>query len=247
VAKRTQKRDRAARRPQPPPGRRITPVQIALVAGAALLVVAAVIWVAQPPAVTGPATTAQKLAPTVDYPVGTTPEGYPYKGNADARVAMVEYSDYQCPLCRSYHEELEPQIDELFVKTGKVKFVYKHMAFIGEESKAAALAALCAQEQGRFWEYHDILFKNQGAENSGAYKPEKLVEFAQTVGLGINAFNQCLSSGRYTALINRVTQEGRNQDVSGTPTTFVNGRKLEGVVKISDLEAAVNVALGQTQ
>jgi protein-disulfide isomerase len=247
VAKRTSKRGRASRRPQAPPKRQITPTMIAIVAGVALVVVAAVIIFAQQQAAPKPVSAVQQLPSTLDVPTGKTPEGYWYKGNPDAKVTLVEYTDYQCPICKSYYEQLVPQIDEQFVKTGKAKFVYKDFAFIGDESKAAAQAALCAGDQNRFWEYHDLLFKNQGAENSGAFNRDKLIEFATTLDLDTNAFTQCLNSGKYSAQINRSTQEGRNQGVTGTPTTFVDGRKLEGLVNFSDIEAAVNAALGQAQ
>jgi protein-disulfide isomerase len=253
--KRTSTRNQTARRTQSPPTRRsqsppkrqITPVMIAIVVMAAILVVVAAAFIMRLQAAPRAANPIQPLPSTLDYPVGKTPEGYPFKGNPDALVEVVEYSDYQCPFCRDYQKELMPQIDEKLVKTGKVKFIFKDFDVIGDESKAASQAALCAQEQNRFWEYHDILFENQGAENSGAFKQDKLLEFATTLGLNTDAFSECLSSGKYTAQINRSTQEGRNQGLTGMPTTFVNGRKLEGLVKFSDMEAAVTVALGQSQ
>jgi protein-disulfide isomerase len=255
VAKRTSKRDRAARRPQSasarraqtPPARRISPVMVALVIMAALLVVVGAAWIMRQQATPRATSSIQPTPSTLGYPVGTTAEGYPFKGNPDARVEVIEYSDYQCPYCRDYQEGMMPQINEAFVKTGKIKFIYKDAAIIGEESKAASNAALCAQEQNRFWEYHDILFESQGDENSGAFSNDKLVGFATTLGLNTDTFSECLNSGRYTAQINRSTQEGRDQGITGMPTTFVNGRKLEGLVKFSDFEMAVNVSLGQAQ
>src|SRR3989344_6874018 len=97
-------------------------------------------------------------------------------GDANAPVTIIEFGDYQCPFCGRFFNQTEPQIRENYVKTGKVKFVYKDLIIIdgfvagGQESKNAAMAANCAGEQGKFWEYHDLIFEteiNDGAENNG--------------------------------------------------------------------------------
>ncbi len=228
MAKRSERRNRASRRPQSPPRQTITPTMLAAVAAVVVLAVAVVVIFAQRQTAAKPTPAVTQLPSTIAYPVGKTPEGYYYKGNPDAKVTVFEYSDYQCPICRDYAQTIEPKIDEQFVKTGKAKFVFKDFAFIGDESKTAAQAALCAGEQGRFWEYHNALFENQGQENSGAFSRDKLTELAKTVGLDTNVFGQCLSSGKYDLQVSRSTQEGRNQGVQGTPSTFIGTRKIEG-------------------
>ena len=226
--------------------RPVSPMLVVAVAVAAIVVVVVAIFLSQRQATSKPATAVQ-LPSTLDFEVGQTEDGAPYKGAADAKVTIVEYSDYQCPFCRRFFEEIEPQLDEKYIKTGKVKFVYKDFAFLGEESRLAANAALCAQEQGRFWEYHRILFQNQGAENSGAFSRDNLIGFAKEIGLDVKAFTQCLDARKYDPQINRTSQEARKRGVKGTPTFFINDRMLAGLPQFSDLEAAIQSALGESQ
>src|SRR3990167_3005650 len=86
-------------------------------------------------------------------------------GDQNAPVTIIEYGDYQCPFCGKFFKETEPTLRENYIKTGKVKFVYRDFAFLGQESLWAANAAQCAGEQGKFWEYHDYLYGNQNGEN----------------------------------------------------------------------------------
>jgi protein-disulfide isomerase len=93
-------------------------------------------------------------------------------GSADAPVVVVEYGDFQCPYCQQFATGTGRQIKQNFVDKGQVRFVFRHLAFIGAESLWAAEAAECANEQGRFWDYHDKLFEEQGGENVGAFSQE---------------------------------------------------------------------------
>ncbi len=124
-------------------------------------------------------------------------------GDPNAPVKIVEYADFQCPYCKQFFTDTEAKIVDAYVKTGKVYFEYSPVVLISAESSRAAQAALCAGDQNKFWEMHDILFTNQGAENSGAFSDARLGKLADAVGLDMSELNSCFSGGTYT---NRVDQ-----------------------------------------
>ena len=104
-------------------------------------------------------------------------------GNANAKVVMIEYADYQCPFCgRFFTNTVEPVIEK-YVKTGKILYVYRDFAFLGQESTKAAEATECAKDQGKYWEYHNYLFTHQNGENQGNFSNDKLKSFATELGL----------------------------------------------------------------
>jgi protein-disulfide isomerase len=100
-------------------------------------------------------------------------------GDANAPVTLEVYADFQCPVCGQFDRGTLKQIEDKYVKTGKVKIVFNHFAFIGDESIRAAEASECANAQGKFWEYADTLFSNQAGENQGAFSDANLEKFAQ--------------------------------------------------------------------
>lgn len=204
----------------------ISAVPVILVSLALLLSAAgAILWLRtrQPP----PASVAVRQ-PVVG--VDVTPEGFPLKGSLSAPVTMVEFSDFQCPFCRQFATETLPLIEEKYIRTGLVRLIYRDFAVQGPESQWAAEAAYCAQEQRAFWPYHDLLFARQVGHNSGAFTRENLKLFAAELGLEARLFAECLDSGRYAAVVQAATQEGRSLGLQGTPTFFVNGRKVEGAL-----------------
>jgi len=144
-------------------------------------------------------------------------------GDAKAPVTIVEYADFQCPFCERYFKQNQSTFISQYVNSGKARFVWKDYAFLGQESVWAAEAARCANDQGKFWEYHDYLFNNQGAENSGAFSKANLKKFASALGLNMGQFNTCLDTDKYASLIQKETQEASAIGVNGTPATFVNG------------------------
>ncbi len=151
------------------------------------------------------------------------------KGNAmgdpNAPVKIVEYADYQCPFCARFEQMTQQQLIENYIATGKVYFEFRSMGeFIGPESKRAAEAAYCAGDQGQFWEYHDMLFSNQGSENSGAFSDDHLQAFAGNLGLDMNQFNTCLSSGKYSSRVDQDGTDGQAAGVQGTPSFVINGQ-----------------------
>jgi protein-disulfide isomerase len=163
---------------------------------------------------------AQKLAPP-----GRT------KGNPDAKVTLVVYADFQCPYSRQFALDVERRLDDEYVKTGKITYTYKYFPVIDQgrigESHWAAYAAECANEQGKFWEYHDKLFAEWTGENVGAFTRAFLKKYAADVNLDLAAFNQCLDSDRYATLVMEQLIEALQLKLPGTPSFLLNGRKID--------------------
>ena len=164
-------------------------------------------------------------------------------GSPDAPLTIVEYSDFQCPVCARAARELMPQVEESFITGGLVKLEYRHFAFIGQESVWAAEASECAREQDRFWDYHDKLFTSQGGENRGAFSIANLKRFARELGLGQAAFDACLDSHRYVSAVQQQTDEGRRDGVEATPTYFVGDTKIQGLKPYDEFEKAIEKEL----
>ncbi len=163
----------------------------------------------------------------VTRPIGQ--DFLPEMGDPNAPVTVYEYADYQCPACAYFVKQYKPRIEEDYVKTGKVRLVFKNFAFLGQESVWAAEAAYCAAEQGGFWAYHDKLFANQRGENRGAFGKPNLVRFARELGLKVEDFQLCLDSERYRQKVLDEKREGEAQGVSSTPSFIVNGQLVRGV------------------
>lgn len=121
--------------------------------------------------------------------------------------------------------------------------MFRHYPFLGQESRWAAEATECANEQGRFWDYYDKLFQEQGGENSGAFGKVNLQRFATEIGLDSGRFEQCLTTGKYSAKVTQEFGEGSNRNVRGTPTLFVNGRRVDGGSDYTVLRQAIEAAL----
>lgn len=148
-------------------------------------------------------------------------------GDPSAPVKMDVWEDFQCSGCMSYSMNLEPQILQAYVETGKVYYTFHIYPFIdgGQgESHQSANAAMCANEQGRFWDYHDMLFANWLGENVGAYTDPRLVAFAEEIGLDMTAFNLCFQANTYADQIAQNIQDGTAIGVPPTPGIFVNGQ-----------------------
>ena len=161
----------------------------------------------------------------------------PVKGNPDATVTIVEFSDFQCPFCQRFHQTTLPLILENYVDTGKVKFVYRDYPIQGLHPNGAiptALAAECADEQGMFWQYHDKLFQTQKnwERLATADVVIELKTFAVELGLDTNQFNDCLNSGKYLDEINNDLQDGTSYGITGTPGFFIGNDEM-GYIKVS--------------
>ncbi|MEB2344163.1 MAG: thioredoxin domain-containing protein [Deltaproteobacteria bacterium] len=164
-------------------------------------------------------------------------EQAPARGDAQAPVTIVEFSDFQCPYCRSMREPMEALFEEY---PGKLRLVYRHFPLSSHaEAMPAAQASMCANEQGRFWPYHDLLFEHQDALSD-----EKLRELAGAVGLDLAAFETCLASERYRALVEADLAAGRDAGVQGTPAYFVNGKPVFGAEPIDVFRRLIESELG---
>lgn len=168
-----------------------------------------------------------------DTRVSVEERGAPSLGRDDAPVTIIEFADFQCPLCALFHFGAGAVIFEEFVKTGKARFVFKQFPLLGEESFFAAYGAGCAKEKGKFWEYHDLLFAKQSqseGENSGVFSVANLVRIAEEAGLEKNEFAQCVREEKYKSAALADAEDGRKAGVEGTPTVFINGRKMSGAL-----------------
>lgn len=154
----------------------------------------------------------------------------PMKGNPDAPITIIEFSDFQCPFCWRFYTQTLPLIEQNYMSTGKVNFVYRDFPITGIHPNAvpAALAGECADDQGKFWEMHDMIFINQkiwqGLEISQSTSLFK--QYANEIGLNTNEFNSCVDSGKYLDEINNDLNDGRNYGVTGTPGFFVGNEKI---------------------
>jgi protein-disulfide isomerase len=169
-------------------------------------------------------------------------------GPVDAPVLIEEYSDFQCPYCGLFAREVVQPLEDTYLKSGsgKVRFVYNHMAFLGQESIDAAEASECANEQDRFWDYANTLFTNQRGENRGGFNLGRLKQFAVDLNFDTDAFNVCVDSRRYRALVQQETEAAKALGITSTPSIFVNGRKLEGAPDFAQLSQMIEqLAAGQ--
>ena len=151
-----------------------------------------------------------------------------FKGDPDAPVTIIEFADFQCPYCGRFFAQTEPQINEQYMQSGKVRFAYFNFAFLGAESNWAAEAAECASDQNKFWEYHDKLYASQSGENQGAFSKDNLKKFAEELGMDTSAFDECLDSGKYIQLVQDESSMASSIGVRSTPTFLINGQPVVG-------------------
>jgi len=167
-------------------------------------------------------------------------DGAPVRGNASAPVTIVEFADYHCPFCR----KAEPVLDELRAKYGaKIRIAYLDFPLdnLHPQARAAAEASHCALEQGKFWEFHDRLFKNDPDSSQAA-----LNRIAKEIGMDVAAFEACSSSGKYKTPVQASVQEGSRLEVTGTPTFFINGRILTGAQPVGAFVTIIDEELAGT-
>ncbi len=164
-------------------------------------------------------------------------DGAPVRGQATAPVTIVEFSDFQCPYCGRAEAELT-KVREAY--KDKVKIVYKDFPLTNMHPNAqkAAEASRCAGEQGKYWEYHDVLFTN-----NTALDPANLKKYAADLKLDSAQFDACLDSGKHTAAVSKDQAEGARVGVGGTPAFFINGRFLSGAQPFSAFQEAIEEAL----
>jgi len=167
-------------------------------------------------------------------PINITPRTFNAKvdgthlGDPNAPVKVIAYEDFRCSGCLYYTNNVEPTIIKDYVETGKVYYTYAiYLVIDGNDgtdaSYRSANAALCAAEQNKFWEYHDILYANQITESADLYTDTRLSKMAQFVGLNMDSFNQCYQAKKYASDVEKDVNEGVSLKVTGTPSIFING------------------------
>jgi len=178
----------------------------------------------------------------------------PVLGNPNAPITIVEFSDYQCPFCAKFHTQTLPLINENYIKSGKVNFVFRDFPITGIHPNAlpASLASECADDQGKFWQYNGILFTNQDSWKNLDVSSVSMTfqEYANELGLDVSEFSSCLTTVKHSQEVNKDLQEGQNYGVAGTPGFFIGNEKLgyvivEGAKPYATFEQVLNSQLSR--
>ncbi len=172
-------------------------------------------------------------------------------GPAGAPVTIEMWSDFQCPACGLFAKSIEPDLVKEFVRPGTVRLVYRDDAFIDGgatdgESHQAAVAARCAGDQGKFWQYHDYLFENQKNENEGAFRREVLDQIATAVNLDVGAYRSCMDSSAPLEAVQAETAQAKAAGVVSTPTLTINGvLQTAGALPMTQLRTLIAAELAR--
>ncbi|MEK7642521.1 MAG: DsbA family protein [Patescibacteria group bacterium] len=159
------------------------------------------------------------------------------------KVEVVEFTDFQCPFCQKFFEETYTSIKAKYIDTGKVKFIVRHFPLsFHKNAQKASEAAECAHRQGRFFPYHDILF-SKGQSDGAGLDIVDLKKYASDLGLDTAKFNKCLDNGEAEAAVKQDFDAGNKAGVSGTPTFFINGKRVVGALPLADFEKELETAL----
>lgn len=200
-----------------------------------------------PVAVAAPAAAQQPSGPIVEAPV--TPkaqftrydiptEGYPSLGPDDAKIVIVEFSDFQCPYCRRFHEDTYQALLDAY--PGQIRFVYRNLPLpptMHPDAMSAAVASLCANDQNVYWDYHEKLFSSE------TLGEETYIQYATDLGLDVETFTACLSSGKHDEFIQQDMDFSSNLGVQSTPTFFVNGLAIVGAQPLSNFQQLIDKEL----
>ena len=152
--------------------------------------------------------------------------GSPILGDINAPVTMVEWGDYQCTFCYKFHQNTLSIIKEDFIDTGKVRVIFRDFPLNGPDSVLAAEAAHCANNQGKYWQYHDELYTNWGGERTGWITRESLNKFADIVNLNLDEFNACLDDHTYQDMVMAQYEHGQEIGIDATPSFLIfDGQK----------------------
>ena len=188
--------------------------------------------------------------------VSITPTVHPMEngkglGNPNAPVKIEVYEDFQCPACKEFTDAIEPALlQSTYITGGQVYYEFMQYPFLDQnsitkESHQASNASMCALEQGKFWDYHDILFANQNGENAGAFTDKRLQAFAESIGLDMTAFDKCFKANTYSSEIETDYQKGVSAGVNSTPSVFLNGKEVSpgSIPTYQQLKSAIDAAL----
>jgi protein-disulfide isomerase len=164
-------------------------------------------------------------------------------GDPNAPATIDVFEDFQCSACKRFTDTIEPLVIENLVAAGKARYVFHNYPFLdgdgagsAGESDQAANAALCANEQGKFWDMHGILYVNWNGENQGQFSDRRLQSMAENIGLDMDAFNSCFNANQYETDIQADFDLGKDMGVSGTPTVFVNNQRVGAANQIASYQ-----------
>ena len=153
--------------------------------------------------------------------------GSPIMGNLNAPITIVEWGDYQCTFCYRFHQSSKDALIEEYVNTGRINFVFRDFPLNGPDSVLAAQASYCADVQGKYWEYHDEIYKNWAGERTGWVTRQSLDQFANTVGLDLIQFNECLDNKKYEQRVLENEKFGVKIGIKATPSFLIfNNEKI---------------------
>lgn len=218
-----------------------------IIALATALFVVGLVWIrdagigSQTPSVPGPSPALPPpSAPVPVVDMKALVDDDPILGDKNAPVTIIEFSDYQCPFCGRFFSQTLPQIKEKYINTGKARLVYRDFPLdsIHQEATPAAIAANCAGEQGKYFEFHDKIFENQAALGTENYK-----KWAAELELDTKKFNECVDTQKYASEVRKDFSDGAAVGVQGTPAFFIDGRLISGAQPYPVFEQAIEQAL----
>lgn len=174
-------------------------------------------------------------------------------GNEHAKVSLIQYSDFACPGCSYFSTQVMPRIEDKYIKTGKVQFEFRPMAFIQDGSTQAGMGAFCAVDQNKFWQFHNTVYTEVFAKvTTGGLDPKRgdtilnaddVKRLAATAGLDAAAFSKCLDSKQHLADITNATAAANRNGITGTPYIIVNGKPVSGNPNFETVDALIKAAL----
>lgn len=181
-------------------------------------------------------------AAEADWEVRRDPNDPAAMGKVDAPVVLVMWSDFQCPFCGKFARETERELIRRYVDKGVLRIEWRDFGYLGEESDLAARAARAAGQQGKFWEFHDVLYAGEVKPNTGKITPAYLLGVAEKVGLDVGRYREDADSEQVAAAVRKDFDEGLALGVNGTPAFLINGTPVMGAqpkdVFIKVIEAA---------
>lgn len=151
----------------------------------------------------------------------STAMGSPILGSDSAPITIIEFGDYQCEQCYKWYHNTKDSIVQNYIETGKANLIFVDLAILGRDSPKAAAATYCAEEQGKYWEYHDLLYNFQEGVDSGWANSERLKAFAFSLELDTELFDSCVDSGKFAKRVQFNTNEAKKQGATGTPTFII--------------------------
>ncbi len=164
-------------------------------------------------------------------------------GDDSAPIKLIEFGDFQCPFCGEWYQETKPTFDKEYISTGKVQLIFVDYPFLGEDSYPTAYASYCAEEQGMYWEFHEIVYLNQGEMNDGWAQSDNIRDLSEQAELDMEAFDQCMSSTNHKEQLDRNIAIGNENSVNQTPTFMIisatDSQKIEGKQPIAIFDKVI--------